>query len=443
MIRRGVQIAVLLGSSALGLLSPAWGQQVFPAGVDLVAVDVTVVDKRGHPLTDLTPKDFTVEVDGEPRRVMAAQLVTSATTRPERIDSAVAPVPAAAQSTFSSNRDTPRGRLIVLVFDLGFMDGAGCRAAAQAAQRFVEKLTPQDRLALVTIPAGPKADFTTDHARVKAALTNVRGGSWQLKGSYDLSLGEAHGIGWTEAVRRECGARPSPGCVRALENEAQGIKLSAHAVTDASINALMQLMTALRAIEGPKTVVLVSQGLVTGAHGAGGRDEGSVSPSVVRPGPLAGSIRQQLDMLAEDVARARVSLYTIFVDRTVIALSDASEMTSSLSRLEEGDLCGDGLKRLAGSAGGPLLKTMTTFDFAFGRVALETSAGWLLSFEPEGEDRDGKPHAIRVKVARRGVELRARPRFVVDEAEPQVPGAEARARQSLDALLPDATCRSW
>jgi VWFA-related protein len=439
MIWRGVQIAVMLGLSALGLLSPAWGQQVFPAGIDLVAVDVTVVDKRGRPLTDLRPEDFTVEVGGEPRRVVAARLVTRATTRSEPIENAAAPVTAAAPPAFSSNREIPRGRLIVLVFDLGFMDAGGCRPAAQAAQRFVEKLMPQDRVALVTIPSGPKVDFTTDHVRVKAALGTVRGGSRLLKGSWDLSLGEAYGIGWNEAIRRECGRMAGPGCVRALGEEARSIKTFAQAVTDASIDSLTRLLAALRPVEGPKTIVLVSQGLVTGARGSRvkGLTEGSVHPSEVHPGPAVGDSRQRLDMLADEVARARASLYTIFVDRSLVNVSDASEMTSSLSRLEEGDLLGDGLQLLAGSTGGPLFKTMTTFDFAFERVALETSAVWLLSFEPGEKDRDGKPHAIRVKVARRGVELRARPRFVVDKAEPQAPGAEARARRSLDALLPD------
>jgi hypothetical protein len=92
---------------------------------------------------------------------------------------------------------------------------------------------------------------------------------------------------------------------------------------------------------------------------------------------------------------------------------------------------------VAGYSGGPLLKTLTTADFAFERVASETSATWLLSFEPEQDDRDGKLHEIKVAVGRDGVEVRARPRFVVTPKEAAPVTAEAHARRSLDALLPE------
>ena len=48
-------------------------------------------------------------------------------------------------------------------------------------------------------------------------------------------------------------------------------------------------------------------------------------------------------------------------------------------------------------------------DDAFERLALELSGYYLLSFEPESGDRDGKPHKIKVAVpGRSGIEVRAR-----------------------------------
>ena len=195
--------------------------------------------------------------------------------------------------------------------------------------------------------------------------------------------------------------------------------MSAQATADTSVSALRGLLGGLRAIEGPKNLVLVSQGLVTG---------GSADPGANR----------RLDVVADDFARARTSLYTIHIDRTIADATDTAERLASDTRLDDKSLYLDGLEAIAGYTGGPLLRAQTTVDFAFERVALETSAGWLLSFEPEGSDRDGKPHDIRVKVARDGIELRARPRFVVDAKQTAPRSSEARARQSLDALLPDA-----
>ena len=37
-------------------------------------------------------------------------------------------------------------------------------------------------------------------------------------------------------------------------------------------------------------------------------------------------------------------------------------------------------------------------DNAFARLALELSGYYLLGFEPESVDRDGKPHRIKVTV---------------------------------------------
>ena len=41
------------------------GAQVFRAGIDLVSLGVTVVDRRGALVTDLAPEDFAVYEDGE------------------------------------------------------------------------------------------------------------------------------------------------------------------------------------------------------------------------------------------------------------------------------------------------------------------------------------------------------------------------------------------
>src|ERR1041385_4010416 len=44
-------------------------QATFRAGVDLVEIDVSVLDKDRHPVHGLTAGDFTVTIDNQPRRV--------------------------------------------------------------------------------------------------------------------------------------------------------------------------------------------------------------------------------------------------------------------------------------------------------------------------------------------------------------------------------------
>src|SRR5215831_2406612 len=55
--------------------APALAQQVFRSSVDLIAVDVQVIDRDGHPVLGLPLDRFAVTIDGRRRRVVSAELV--------------------------------------------------------------------------------------------------------------------------------------------------------------------------------------------------------------------------------------------------------------------------------------------------------------------------------------------------------------------------------
>ena len=52
------------------VLASGFQQQTFNTAVDLVAVDVTVVDKDGKPIGDLKAEDFEVWISQRPRKVV-------------------------------------------------------------------------------------------------------------------------------------------------------------------------------------------------------------------------------------------------------------------------------------------------------------------------------------------------------------------------------------
>ena len=64
-MRKTALIAALL----LGLSHVVDGQKVFRAGVDLATVGVTITDKKGHLVTDLTRGDFEILEDGQPQTI--------------------------------------------------------------------------------------------------------------------------------------------------------------------------------------------------------------------------------------------------------------------------------------------------------------------------------------------------------------------------------------
>ena len=81
-------------------VDPAQGP-TFRTGVDVMAVDVAVLDGNGQPLEDLRAPDFTVKIDGEPRRVVSATLVRFDTESP------LAKADDKTETFYSSNLSSP------------------------------------------------------------------------------------------------------------------------------------------------------------------------------------------------------------------------------------------------------------------------------------------------------------------------------------------------
>jgi len=77
----------------------------FQSGIDIVLVDVTVLGRGGAPVTALEPADFTLAVDGRPRRIHSVRLIAPAgrwrgpqPERPARRRLRCRPKPAASSS---------------------------------------------------------------------------------------------------------------------------------------------------------------------------------------------------------------------------------------------------------------------------------------------------------------------------------------------------------
>src|SRR5262245_28072228 len=151
----------------LATQDPQQPRPTFKSSVDVVPVDVSVVDRSGRPVTDLKASDFTLTVDGKPRRIASAQYISLA--RPSD-DAPQAPL------HFSSNESAAGGRLIAIVIDQGNIGAGSGKVAIDAAKRFVKDLNKSDRVALYTIPgAGPRIDFTSSHEIVLRLLDRVVG----------------------------------------------------------------------------------------------------------------------------------------------------------------------------------------------------------------------------------------------------------------------------
>ena len=86
----------------------------------------------------------------------------------------------------------------------------------------------------------------------------------------------------------------------------------------------------------------------------------------------------------------------------------------SASRFRSADDNLAGLQNLAGVTGGELYRfNAGQAEAVFTRVARESSAYYVIAFEPESGERNGQPHRVEIKVARERVTVRMRPFFTI------------------------------
>lgn len=414
-----IVVAIVTSASLLSAQAPQAPapQPVFRAGVELISVDVTALDGNGRQVTDLAAPDFLVEVDGDARQVVSAEYIRS--VDPLRAIGAPRKVVAAPDEAFftSNAKGAPSGRLIMLLVDQGNIRTGAARAIMNSAKQFVDTLTPEDRVAVIAVPGpGELVDFTTDHDKVRESLLRIVGGSDPMKGRFNLSVTEAMAL-YThnnlqlavEVLKRECGtAIDAERCEREVEQDAAQIAADIRQRTNSSVAGMRAVMQGLKGIEGPKSIILMSEGLVF--EGLGGETE----------------------ELAAAAADAQASIDVLLMD---VPNLDVSQRERPNTPREDRDLQVTGLEMLAGASRGGLYRINTTAGFAFDRISRGIDGFYLLGVEARPDDRNGRRHDISVKSGRRGVTIRSRRTFLTSVSARATTPADAVTR-ALKSLLP-------
>lgn len=408
--------ATLAAAVALAQASGIPAQQpVFRSGVELVTVDVTVLDSGGTPVEGLGADRFKIAVDGAPRRVVWAEYVRHRSAPLE---------PPGRTDHFSSNEHLDAGRVVLVAVDQMHIRRVEGLAALRAASAFVDSLDRSDRIAASPLNHGGAIAFTADHAAVKRYLERLTGEGSSPPVQFNIGLTEALAISdgsrtrLDQVVLRECGepiARVESmrrmaeaegvrdPCPIHIEQESRAMAQQARTEARLSIDALGRLIARLADIEGPKTLVLISEGLVA---------------------------EPQLFELTALGAAAQAARVTIYVLQLEVPVFDASESRVSPTFSADLQVRADGLARLAGAARGALFHLVGADPHPFRRILSELSGYYLVAFEAADTDRDGRTHRIAVKTDAAGVTVRARPAFKVETAP-----APAAIGSHLERLL--------
>ena len=403
--RRAATIALLLGATAAGLgvttLAQAPQAPVFRAGVDLVAVEVTVVGRDGQPMPNLNAAHFDIRIDGRKRKVASVNLLDFSQSAPRPLGDKMLMVP----TNFGPLPvASPLERTFVLAVDELSFRTVGARNAIEAAQKFIDRLRPDDLVGVFPYPTIPKTlDLTHRHVAVRQALMGLTARAERPYSQFRLSPSEVVDITasdrdvFDEVFERECDPTDLA-CRDRIFGEASQIAGYYEADTARRVMALRLLLEALARLPSRKTLVIVSGGLISADRTAGRPD-----------------ITTMTHTIGKEAAIANTNLYVLHVDSSFFEASGADRPRGDwVDSFRDSTLFSIGLENIAGSAGGSYFRTQGgTADHVFDRVLRETAAHYLVGVEPAPEDRDGRLHSIRVKVNAQGTTVRNRTYVVI------------------------------
>jgi VWFA-related protein len=137
----------LVGALGAGAQLP---QPVPTRGAEHLLIDVVAVDRKGMPVSDLRPGELEVWINGYR-------------------------VPIETLSVVSPSADDGGGRSLVLILDDITLPPAGVPRAREAARQLVERMSPNDQMAIVRLN-GSSMEATSERARLLRSIDeyNVR-----------------------------------------------------------------------------------------------------------------------------------------------------------------------------------------------------------------------------------------------------------------------------
>ena len=414
----GCQIAaaIVLGwscwtasSGSAGIVTcqePVGAQLELRASIERVLVDMRVT-RDGQPVVDLQPDELALFVDGIPRAITSLTYAPLAvppneSERPVRGPTPTSPPSGSAHPT----------RRLVFVIDRKSMEFADARQLLKRTERFLLALPADVAVAIATLPIPSGFRFTPDRNEtvraLRAAFKGVtrRGAGLEGIAGFGCS-GEAASAGCGDQ-----GIESITGFAKARERNRAAEWLVRGRQTLADLQWLFRSLD-----DAPSDVVIISGGL-----------------------PYHPSLRTEVDrtLVAAQASGTRVHAVEV-ANLTSVALPEGGTPTAlTLATLEERHPVA---YRLPEETGGVHREGVVSGDDFFAQLSRDLSSLYVLSFEPSASDRDGRPHRIDLRIARRPqLTIHARRAFTVAPLPraPIPPALDSATTASSDAAADGA-----
>ena len=434
--------------------APAPQQQpLIRSTVRLVQVSVVVEDKKGNPVTDLKPEDFTVLDEGKPQKI---SFFTPATPPPAEPGTQATPrasllPPNAFTNRYDLKGQDPPSAATVVLFDALNTAPNDQSFVRKEVIHFLESLKPQDHVAVygLTTQLLILHDFTRDSADLVTAANKFS--------PKELTAFDASHTPDIDLV--SLGGDPQWATLQNSLNNANGI-ISDQYTKDRvamTVESMNEIANHLSAIPGRKSIVWISGGMpiqlgmvnIGKAGGGGPPSVGSGGgpnslPRADREGVL--KFDEMVRQVADTLNRSNIAMYTI--DAKGVELGSTMDVSSRGPRLTNqiGDTSvlnmeqdvRDASKLLADRTGGLAFFGNNDVRGAIRRAFDDGRYAYNIGFYPTHGQWDGKFRKIKIQ-AREGLRLRYRSGYFAspDRTDPKEAIADA-LQNAADSPL-DAT----
>ena len=372
-------------------------QPVFRTGINFIRVDAIVSDGKGNPVTDLKIEDFEVSEDGKPQKPETLRLVKiDATTAPSYTQRTIR---TRLDEETAANDETSR----IFVF---FLDDYAVRRENSMAVRkplidfITNELAPNDLIS-VMYPLTPvdAVTLTRNHQGVINAIEKFEGRKYR----YDP----------INEIERQYVYKLTPDAIEMLRRQ----------VSMGAIRGIVTKLGSLR--EGRKSLIMVSEGYSATLPPQMRSDQpgGYGDPGRATRDPFAGDNNRMedrvqftagLELLSElqDVFNAanrnNTSIYPVDPRRLSTGEFDIATNISGTTSQAYLASSTDSLRTLAENTDGRAIVNQNDLGPALKQIVRDASAYYLIGYTSSQAPMDGKFHAIRVRVKRPGVQVRAR-----------------------------------
>jgi len=381
----------------------------FKSASNLVPVPVVVRDNKGHAIGTLSKDDFQLFDNGKPQVIsrFTIEKTGKETTAPKK----ATPTPTEAQTPLDS--DGIPDRFTAYLFDdlhLGFGELKYTRDAA--LHQIDAAPNSRDRVAIYTTSGRNMVDFTSDRARLHAAIDALSVGQGVSTSAmqenmcppvsyyegdliYNGNNAAARAIAHADALA--CAGVLGGNMLNTLITNAarDAVNLGEHETVWA-LDALRTVVAKMASMPGQRNIVLISPGfLVLSAQLP---QETALIERAIRANVVIGA----LDARGLYSAIPGGDTGTKNSNPTTIAAKNTFETTA---RLAQSDI----MDELSSGTGGIYFKGNNDMEGGLARVAATPEYLYVLAFTPQDLKLDGSYHKLKVALAtQKGMNLQVR-----------------------------------